>query len=73
LVTIDWDAQGRVIGVEAIGSAARDAISACVAALKRLPAEDSDALHRALDAVTGETTDVGRWGRRQERTAIGRP
>lgn len=57
LVTIDWDAQGRVIGVEAIGSAARNAISACVAALKHLPAEDSDALHSALDAVTGETTD----------------
>jgi len=57
LVTIDWDAQGRVIGVEAIGSAARNAISACVAALKQLPAEDPDALHSALDAVTGTTAD----------------
>jgi len=57
LVTIDWDAQGRVIGIEAIGSAARTTISACVAALKQLPAENSDALHSALDAVTGETAD----------------
>jgi len=54
LVTIDWDAQGRVIGIEAIGSAARNAISACIAALRRLPTEDP-ALYSALDAVTGET------------------
>ena len=57
LVTLDWDAQGRVIGIEAIGSAARDAIAAVVGALKRVPAADQEALDSALIAVAGEAVD----------------
>lgn len=53
LVTIDWDAQGRVIGIEAIGSAARSAIDALVRAFADYPARESDRLYEALGSLAG--------------------
>jgi uncharacterized protein YuzE len=55
LITIDWDRQGRVIGIEAIGSAAREAINALVTALLEAPARDSQAVHDALRTLSDET------------------
>jgi uncharacterized protein YuzE len=56
LITIDWDRQGRVIGVEAIGSAARRAIQALIHAIEEHPARDSDSLRRALDSIIGSSS-----------------
>lgn len=51
LITIDWDGQGRVIGIEAIGSAARRAIQALLQAIVDYPARDRDSLQQALDEL----------------------
>ena len=56
LVTIDWDGQGRVIGVEAIGSAARRAIQALIDAIEGYPARDRDSVRRALDSIIGTSS-----------------
>ena len=56
LVTIDWDGQGRVIGVEAIGSAARRAIQALIDAIEGYPARDRDSVRRALDSIIERST-----------------
>ncbi len=47
LITIDWDRQGRVIGIEAIGSAAYHAIAALLGALDNYPATQRDQLQEA--------------------------
>lgn len=54
LITIDWDAQGRVIGIEAIGSAAQRAIGALFSVLRQSPAAAPDELRVALGALSGE-------------------
>jgi YD repeat-containing protein len=52
LVTIDWDAQGRVIGVEIIGSAAREAVGALAhAVLDHEPLDDPDGVRRGVEAI----------------------
>lgn len=51
LITIDWDAQGRVIGIEAIGSAARGAIRALIGAVEEYPARDGTSLRAALERL----------------------
>ena len=51
LITVDWDRQGRVIGIEAIGSVARDAIGAMVRTLADYPAADRDALQEAIHGL----------------------
>ncbi len=51
LITIDWDRQGRVIGIEAIGSAARNALDALLGALRDFPARDQDAVRDALGHI----------------------
>jgi uncharacterized protein YuzE len=56
LITIDWDRQGRVIGVEAIGSAARRAIQALIHAIEAYPARDSESLRGALDCIVGSSS-----------------
>jgi len=56
LITIDWDRQGRVIGVEVIGSAARLAIEALLQTVAGYPARDSESVHRALDGIVGRPT-----------------
>ena len=53
LITIDWDRQGRVIGIEAIGSAARTAIQALIQALVDYPTADRESLQHALDTLFG--------------------
>lgn len=53
LITIDWDRQGRVIGIEAIGSVARSAIDALIASLRDAQAADPQALHDAIDRLIG--------------------
>lgn len=53
LITIDWDRQGRVIGIEAIGSAAHSATQALIRAIEEYQARDSESLRRALDGITG--------------------
>jgi YD repeat-containing protein len=55
LITIDWDGQGRVIGIEAIGSAARSAIEALVKALVDYPAREPGRVHEALNSVAGSS------------------
>jgi len=56
LITIDWDSQGRVIGVEVIGSAARGAIQSLIHAIEEYPARDSESLRRALDSIIGSSS-----------------
>ncbi len=56
LITIDWDRQGRVIGIEAIGSAARHAIQALLQAILDFPARDHDNVHLALDSFIGSSS-----------------
>jgi DNA-directed RNA polymerase specialized sigma24 family protein len=56
LITIDWDRQGRVIGVEAIGSAARQAIHALLQAIADYHARDRDSVTRALDSIIGSSS-----------------
>jgi uncharacterized protein YuzE len=56
LITIDWDRQGRVIGIEAIGSAARRAIQALIQAIEEYPVRDSEGLRRALDSMIGSSS-----------------
>jgi uncharacterized protein YuzE len=51
LITIDWDRQGRVIGIEAIGSAATKAITALLGALQEHPARDPDRLREVLEGL----------------------
>ncbi len=51
LISVDWDRQGRVIGIEAIGSAARDAIQALLQALADYPAADRDSLQSAIASL----------------------
>lgn len=51
LITVDWDAQGRVIGIEAIGSAAARAIAGLIGGLRQVPAADSEGLRAALRAL----------------------
>lgn len=56
LITIDWDRQGRVIGVEAIGSVARGAIQSLIQAVEAYPARDSESLRLALDSIIGSSS-----------------
>src|SRR4051794_23615621 len=66
-ITVDWDRQGRVIGIEAIGSAARNAIEALVGALRDFPARDGAALQAALEhIVTHEANPTGSAAREAE-------
>jgi YD repeat-containing protein len=52
LVAVDWDAQGRVIGVEIIGSAAREAVAALAnAVLDHEPLDDPAGVRRAVEAI----------------------
>jgi YD repeat-containing protein len=52
LITVDWDAQGRVIGIEIIGAPARDAITALARSLAAYPAaDDPGAIAEALTAL----------------------
>ncbi len=55
-ITVDWDRQGRVIGVEAIGAPARQAIVALLSALTDYPAENPDAVREALRSFAGAGT-----------------
>jgi YD repeat-containing protein len=50
-ITVDWDRQGRVIGIEAIGAPARQAITALLSALSDYAAEDPEAVSQALEAL----------------------
>ena len=52
LISIDWDKQGRVIGIEAIGSVASNAIQALLQALADYPAADLDSLRSAFAKLT---------------------
>lgn len=54
LITIDWDAQGRVIGIEAIGSPAQRAIGALFSVLRQSPVADPDELRAAFGALSGD-------------------
>lgn len=56
LITVDWDRQGRVIGIEAIGSAAHRAISALLGALDSYPAARRDQLEAALGSLADART-----------------
>lgn len=47
-ITADWDAQGRLLGIEIAGTSARAAITGLVSALLDAPAEDRQALRDAL-------------------------
>lgn len=54
LITVDWDAQGRVIGIEAIGSVASRAIGALLTTLRQVAASDPDGLRAALRTLTDD-------------------
>jgi uncharacterized protein YuzE len=58
LITIDWDRQGRVIGIEAIGSAARNALDALVGAIRDFPARDQAAVRDALGHIADSDSDA---------------
>src|ERR1041385_6230560 len=60
LITIDWDRQGRVIGIEAIGSVARQAIYALLQVVADYPARDREGLQEALDGLTRSTARARR-------------
>jgi uncharacterized protein YuzE len=59
-ITIDWDRQGRVIGVELVGSAANRAISALVKTIAEYPAADQESVRAALSGLTQPTTGTTR-------------
>jgi YD repeat-containing protein len=52
LITVDWDAQGRVIGVEVIGSPARAAVVALARSLMDFgPVNDPSGVQEAVQAI----------------------
>jgi YD repeat-containing protein len=52
LITVDWDAQGRVIGIEVIGSPARAAVTALAQSLIAYhPLDDPTAVADAVATV----------------------
>jgi uncharacterized protein YuzE len=59
LITIDWDRQGRVIGIEAIGSAAYYSIAALLGVLDNYPATQRDQLQEALYSLAGTSLQGG--------------
>ena len=71
LITIDWDRQGRVIGIEAIGSAARHAIQALLRAVADYPVRDPDGMAQALDSLLGSSSKVTARGSSSKVTARG--
>lgn len=57
LITVDWDLQGHVLGVELIGSAASNAIQALLRAIEEYPARDGEGLRRVLDSIIDKEED----------------
>jgi YD repeat-containing protein len=60
LITVDWDAQGRVIGIEVIGAPARDAVTALARSIAEYrPVDDQDAVAQAVTALLPPEQLVG--------------
>lgn len=50
-ITLDWDTQGRIIGLELAGATARSAVMGLAEALDATDVADRDALRDALRAI----------------------